>query len=143
MQPNKEAIRKWVDMLRSGEFKQGENALRTTDNKFCCLGVLCELAAREGIIPGATPNTSEMKRPSPQDVTTRTDVLWLKNKMVYDGCHNYPSKAVVDWAGIGDTNPQVKVGSEWEYVADMNDDGYSFTKIANAIERTFLVDEAV
>lgn len=34
---------KWVEALRSGEYKQGQNALRTNDNKFCCLGVLCDV----------------------------------------------------------------------------------------------------
>jgi len=36
--------RKWLDALRSGEYKQGRMALRTMDDKFCCLGVSCEIA---------------------------------------------------------------------------------------------------
>lgn len=35
----------WIDALRSGEYNQGEGALRTNDNRFCCLGVLCDIAA--------------------------------------------------------------------------------------------------
>lgn len=47
----KKAIKKkWLEALRSGEYKQGRAVLRTADDKFCCLGVLCELAAREGAI---------------------------------------------------------------------------------------------
>lgn len=30
----------WVAALRSGEFKQGQQALQRPDNTFCCLGVL-------------------------------------------------------------------------------------------------------
>ena len=30
---------KWIKALRSGKYKQGKSALRSIDNKFCCLGV--------------------------------------------------------------------------------------------------------
>lgn len=33
---------KWVKALRSGEFEQGQGALKA-NNKYCCLGVLQEL----------------------------------------------------------------------------------------------------
>jgi len=33
----------WVAALRSGKYKQGQSALQQ-DGKFCCLGVLCDLA---------------------------------------------------------------------------------------------------
>jgi len=35
--------RKWLKALESGKFKQGKEVLRSIDNKFCCLGVACEL----------------------------------------------------------------------------------------------------
>jgi len=38
---------KWVAALRSGEYKQGKNRLRTKDS-FCCLGVLCDLFLKDG-----------------------------------------------------------------------------------------------
>lgn len=44
----------WLAALRSGEYKQGKNKLRT-DGDFCCLGVLCDVAAKRGIgawVPG-------------------------------------------------------------------------------------------
>ena len=34
--------KKWVAALRSGKFKQGKKQLKA-NNKFCCLGVACEL----------------------------------------------------------------------------------------------------
>lgn len=46
----KEIRAEWVRMLRSGEFKQGRGSLRTNNNKFCCLGVLCEFAVAQGVI---------------------------------------------------------------------------------------------
>jgi hypothetical protein len=34
---------KWIDALRSGEYEQGKQYLKSMDNKFCCLGVLCDI----------------------------------------------------------------------------------------------------
>ena len=39
---NQEIKQKWVDALRSGKYEQGRGFLRVGD-KFCCLGVLCDL----------------------------------------------------------------------------------------------------
>jgi hypothetical protein len=41
-----ELKKKWVDALRSGKYPQGQRHLRTAgaEAKFCCLGVLCEVA---------------------------------------------------------------------------------------------------
>jgi len=43
MNTNLELIKEWVKALRSGEYTQGKRALRDTENKFCCLGVLCDI----------------------------------------------------------------------------------------------------
>lgn len=40
---NSEWKQKWVEALRSGEYKQGKYGLRSADDAFCCLGVLCDL----------------------------------------------------------------------------------------------------
>lgn len=47
---NAEAVKKWVKALRSGEYKQGKNYLKNIDRTFCCLGVACAIAKKEGII---------------------------------------------------------------------------------------------
>lgn len=39
---NKEIKDKWVEALRSGNYKQGYGNLQTGDS-YCCLGVLCEI----------------------------------------------------------------------------------------------------
>lgn len=46
---NKTLKTKWVRALRSGRYKQGKEHLRidavgTQQERFCCLGVLCEVA---------------------------------------------------------------------------------------------------
>jgi len=46
---NKEVVKKWVDALESGEYTQGKEYLNY-HQRFCCLGVLCELALKEGIL---------------------------------------------------------------------------------------------
>ena len=50
---NADVKAKWVAALSSGDYKQGYEQLRTLDDKYCCLGVLAELAVKEGIIPPA------------------------------------------------------------------------------------------
>ena len=40
--------RKWVDSLRSGNFKQSSNKLQSR-NGYCCLGVACEIAKNNGV----------------------------------------------------------------------------------------------
>lgn len=35
--------RRWVEALRSGEYKQGHGRLMTQSGHFCCLGVLADL----------------------------------------------------------------------------------------------------
>ena len=41
-----EIKQKWINALRSGEYEQGRKSLRDR-NKYCCLGVLCDLHAKE------------------------------------------------------------------------------------------------
>jgi len=45
---NPELKAKWVEALRSGEYKQGSNRLLTADGRYCCMGVLCNLIDPEG-----------------------------------------------------------------------------------------------
>ena len=34
---------KWVEALRSGKYQQGKFSLRSHDDRYCCLGVLCDV----------------------------------------------------------------------------------------------------
>lgn len=38
-----ELKQKWVKALRSGEYKQGRDRLRDGGDRYCCLGVLCDV----------------------------------------------------------------------------------------------------
>lgn len=49
----------WLAALRSGDYGQGRGALRkraANGDKFCCLGVLCELAVKAGVIGAGSPH---------------------------------------------------------------------------------------
>ena len=34
---------KWIEALKSGKYKRGQEALKTSKGTFCCLGVLCDI----------------------------------------------------------------------------------------------------
>lgn len=34
---------KWIIALRSGNYEQGKNNLRSKNNTYCCLGLLCDI----------------------------------------------------------------------------------------------------
>jgi hypothetical protein len=50
---NKERLRLWVAALRSGEYEQGQEALASLRGDlppaYCCLGVACEVAIKNGL----------------------------------------------------------------------------------------------
>lgn len=80
----KSAIKtRWVKALRSGEYKQGRYALKSTTG-YCCLGVLTDLYCKM--------NKKGWKS------TTKTEQEILP-------------KVVMKWAGLGDQDPTVGVSS--------------------------------
>ena len=114
----------WVAALRSGEYEQGQRAL-AKDGKFCCLGVLCELAWKAG---GVTVKDSSES----------------SGYVYYDGDSSTLPSTVQEWAGLNDANPAVTVGYERISLAELNDGGerpedwlgdpYSFAQIADLID---------
>jgi hypothetical protein len=105
---------RWTAALRSGEYEQGRQCLRS-DDEFCCLGVLCDLAAKDGVI---TP-------------VEQTDT-WI-----YDGYTDFLPEAVRDWAGIEHGNPLVFTGGVpgTAGLITLNDDyRWDFDRIADAID---------
>lgn len=116
-----EVKRKWIEALRSGDYKQGINSLRIDrDNKvtYCCLGVLCDLYAQE--------NRKRWK--SGADIFYPT---LMKEASVL------PTK-VMEWAGIvGHTGEFTYKNGHHEDLASLNDRGKSFKQIARVIEKYF------
>jgi hypothetical protein len=110
---NPQIKQKWVDALRSGDYQQTKGRLRKED-KFCCLGVLCDLYGKEH------------------------NVEW---DLVEDEDHNYymfqnhPATLplpVVEWAGVGSPNPSI--GGISFTLVEFNDNGSTFIEIADLIE---------
>lgn len=104
----------WVEALRSGKYRQTDAALRRGDG-FCCLGVACDISGL-----GEWSDTD------------------VDGKVIYrvgeEPAPNYLPKAVVSWLGVAGYNPRVKVDGGTEVLAMMNDNGSSFTEIADIIE---------
>jgi len=110
---NSEVKQKWLDALRSGEYEQGQAYLRTPKG-YCCLGVLCDLAAKAEVIP---------------EPELENGAYW------YDGDRYYLSRKVQEWAGLEFNNPSSETASD--ALANLNDEGLTFTQIADFVERDF------
>jgi hypothetical protein len=112
---NPEVKERWIAALRSGEYDQGKNLLRF-EEKFCCLGVLCDLHSKE------TGNEWDI-------------VEGIRE--TYLGMNGYLPAEVVEWAGLDTNNPRVKTVQEKlveKDLAFLNDVGYSFYQISDLIE---------
>jgi len=109
---------KWVAALRSGKYKQGRRQLRSGDS-YCCLGVLCDLAVKEGVI--------KCERSLTFDAVLYGDEL----EKAYLPCQ------VITWSGMKNAFGRLNKVYLNEDLANMNDRGCSFEEIADAIERHY------
>ena len=117
MSINAENVEKWVAALRGGEYLQGKSTLRNGD-KYCCLGVACDLY-RKATWRG--------------EWTPVNDSCW-NFKLDGDLSSGIMPKAVAAWLGLGSRDPTLGDSCATE----MNDGGKSFAQIADAIEQEFL-----
>jgi hypothetical protein len=117
---NPEVKQKWVKALRSGQYKKGTGSLRTgsihQDGEYCCLGVLCDIYAKEQTIG------------------------WNYNSIL-NSTEYLPSK-VAEWAWLDSYDPTIKVSIpenqeeaifSLSSINDLHD--YNFNKIADLIEQ--------
>lgn len=102
----------WIAALTGGEYAQGYEFLKQKNNSFCCLGVLCDLHARE------------------------TGASWTP--AVLSGCESYLDSAfdlpkpVIEWAGLQVKNPVIRSVSLTQH----NDhDQRTFAEIAQLIDQ--------
>lgn len=95
---------KWVEALRSGEYPQAREFLRTEDG-FCCLGVLCEIAE----LPEWDGTCVKGKDDHiPPDICRRIGLPY-----------------------------ELLTGPDDDELIAMNDQGKTFSEIADYIERNF------
>ena len=112
---NAEMANRWCKALRSGEFVQGEGQLRTLDNKYCCLGVLCELDSRD------TDTAWELYTgPNPFKPTTTEGHQYLGAAYILPS--SIAAKYGLNLDDLGN-------------LSSMNDRGISFEEIADFIEK--------
>lgn len=138
---NTEIKAKWLATLRDPEAKQTRGALnrvRADDEDperwpegQCCLGVLCEIAVAEGVIPpGKVDRTGKVQYEDPYIAGdgelipgTEAGVLPL---------------LVRDWAALPESNPCVPLeGDRLKSLASINDGGATFAEIADIIDKEF------
>jgi hypothetical protein len=120
MTVDKGRVQELVDALRSGDYEQGRSQLRFAD-KFCCLGVACDVAAKHGL------GEWQESMPSSRVFTFVGD----------DRSDSVLPFFVRDWYGFKDRNPALV-----EYPAIFYNDslGADFNQIADAFEEAYLND---
>ena len=122
-----ENAQKWVQALRSGKYTQGKSRLAYHNTEghlyYCCLGVACDLAVKEGL-------------------PIRVKSVNLCNgakAFVYDDNRSTLPDTVLHWLGLR-TVTGVFGPPKGEHLfvppslTNLNDDGISFTEIADFIE---------
>lgn len=121
-----QAYKLWIAALRSGEFVQGHGRLKRllpffdSREEYCCLGVLCELAHRDGGPAWTRPGESEVR-----------PLFTNKSFAAFNGAAGYLPPPVSKFMKL----------APWEEktLVSMNDSGRaSFTKIADHIERVIM-----
>ena len=108
----------WVAALRSGDYKQHKKRLTSANRSaHCCMGVLCEVAIKEGVRLHIEKRLDKSRR-----VT-----------LYYSGMPNTLPPVAMKWAGMRTSMGafQKSIGS----LVQMNDSGDSFEKIADVIEK--------
>ena len=123
---------RWVERLRSEQDEQGRDMLRDADGKLCCLGVLTEIAADEGVVERLGVGGSNAFAYGVRD--SKGVIVSAESAILHP--------AVAEWAGLP-RRPSVEFDDgevdEWEgRVADLdelNDGGMTFSQIADLIER--------
>jgi hypothetical protein len=130
---NTEVKQKWIDALRSGKYDQGSEKLRSVTG-YCCLGVLCDLYAKE--------HNQEWEFRGITETNLQPQDYWY-----FEDQSEFLPDSVRDWAGLPFGNPNVRVDvtdnddeDDWFYndeIANLNDSGYTFNELSKLIEQQF------
>lgn len=120
---NAENMKTWVAALRSGQYQQGTKRLRVGD-KFCCLGVACEVYLKA----------------NPDGLTTRvkSDEVVEGDVWHYDDEPSFLPEKVMNWLGVDIFSPGVTREGVDASLTYVNDTGTNFNDIADMIEDRYL-----
>lgn len=129
---NPEVKAEWIERLRAGNLKQGVGRLRTEEDKYCCLGVLSEIAVEKGVIP-----PPKLRHNSDGGMVYYYGQRYCGSvTSEYEGSSGALVLAVQEWSGIKTRAGDLPV--RWvESLATLNDDGLTFDQIADVIEWIF------
>jgi len=121
---NPEVKQKWIGALRSGKYEQGSEKLRSVSG-YCCLGVLCDLYAQE--------HNTEWEFRGNEETNLQPQDYWY-----FDKESEFLPESVMNWAKLF-RNPMLRIEDDDmfevnEEVSTLNDEGYSFSTIADLIE---------
>lgn len=111
----KEIADMWVAELLSGDYIQGTGQLRSNDDKFCCLGVLCNLHAK------MHPELAEFQN--------------IKN--MYFSAYGLLPEKVLYWADMKHTDGGYTLNYETYSLSVANDNGATFQEIAQIIRENW------
>lgn len=115
----------WAAALRSGKYLQGKNTLHMIDaegnDRFCCLGVACELAVAAGIIAPAEP----------LDQPARADGSRV---LLYDGEGGILPTRVCQWLGLPDPRGLTSYSPRASLTALNDEEDWTFEQIAELID---------
>lgn len=133
---NPEVKTEWLRALSSGEYVQAVGSLHEVgtegDDRYCCLGVLCELAVKAGV-------TKRRTEVNPTDPWGRKMEYGYGNAKDMDTC--YLPDEVLKWSGLGSRTGVLPEGTNARFdhhsLANANDVGKSFEDIADLIEEHF------
>ena len=126
----KEIANIWVKALRSGKYKQGVCALHTSDNKYCCLGVLCDLYDKDR----KAKKKKSIKISNPRYNNNKGKYCYR-----YDNEYDFLPSNVRRWAGMKSKKGSLEIDGDFFDLAVLNDgESYhgpmTFKEIAKIIE---------
>jgi hypothetical protein len=115
----------WGQRLLDNAGRQGAGLLHRkgdapdgSQDRFCCLGVLCELGVQAGVVRRELTNDGEAYR-------------YVSTTDENDRSYLVLPQAVVRWAGLDSHTPV----AGYAYLTELNDGGTTFPKIKALIDR--------
>lgn len=155
---NPDVKKMWVEALRSGKYQQCTGKLHdyldiedslvpeSSKHSYCCLGVLCDLALKNGVDVQLQYRRVYEGMPESQSV------------YFYDDESGVLPESVMRWAGINEKNPDIYLGDiragivqlmidelgndsdinehSYQLISEINDLGIGFLDIADIIEKS-------
>jgi hypothetical protein len=118
----------WVNALRSGDYEQTTEALRTKSG-FCCLGVLCDIVSDR-------LNTNWKLVTHDDGFITKLTYSFGNSDDPLSNVNEYLPSIVAEYVEL-EPNPSCHTNTAKIYLTELNDSGSTFSDIADIIEQYF------